>query len=97
MIKALMIITMVSGAEYTAKLPDMETCMKEIVPVTSQNDVKSAACIPRNDNSMGQKKIREFFSLFSDLMAEKRTNNYQSNCEPFPWRGSNEHFPWWDQ
>ena len=42
MIKALMVITLVAGAEYTAKLRTMEQCMKETVRVEKQNDVKVA-------------------------------------------------------
>ena len=83
-----MIITMVSGSEYTAKLPSMEQCMKEIAPVTSQKDVDSAACIPRTDRSMDSTKIKQFFSLFSDLMNkmdDNRPNYSQPNYEPFPW------------
>jgi hypothetical protein len=51
MLKALMIITMVSGGEYTAKLPSMDQCLKEVTPVESQVDVKSASCIPRTEES----------------------------------------------
>ena len=50
MLKALMIITMVSGATYEVKLPSMEQCMAQKTPVESQNDVTSAACIPRTDD-----------------------------------------------
>jgi|LULS01.1.fsa_nt_gb hypothetical protein len=88
MIKALMVITMVSGAQYTAKLPDMNTCMKEVAPVVSQNDVESAACIPRTNNSLDTNKLKQFFSLFSDLMNkmdDKRPNYYNPNHDTFPW------------
>ena len=51
MLKALMIITMVYGGEYTAKLPSMDQCLKEVTPVESQVDVKSASCIPRTEES----------------------------------------------
>ena len=49
MLKAMMIITMVTGATYEVKLPSMEQCMAQRSPVESQNDVASAACIPRTD------------------------------------------------
>ena len=68
-IKAWMVITMVSGGEYTAKLPSMEQCMKEIVPVESQIDVKSAACIPRTEDRLPTEvfsQIMDTFLMFND-------------------------------
>jgi len=47
MIKALMIITMVSGGEYRANLPSMNQCLEESDTVESQNNVESVSCIPR--------------------------------------------------
>ena len=49
MLKAMMIITMVSGATYEVKLPTMEQCMAQRSPVEGQSDVASTACIPRTD------------------------------------------------
>ena len=43
MIKALMIITMVSGATYEVKLPSMEQCVAQKTLSESQNDVASTA------------------------------------------------------
>jgi hypothetical protein len=67
MIKALMIITMVSGTEYTAKLPSMDECLKEVTPVESQVDVKSAACIPRTDNI---RLPKELFGRWLDVVLQ---------------------------
>ena len=41
MLKAMMIITMVSGATYEVKLPTMEQCMAQRSPVEGQSDVAS--------------------------------------------------------
>ena len=43
MLKAMMIITMVSGATYEVKLPTMEQCMAQRSPVEGQNDVASTS------------------------------------------------------
>ena len=70
MIKALMVITMVSGAEYTAKLPSMDVCAEQKAVVMSQNDVKSAACLPRT-NEMDEEsfeKFRYIFGLFQEMI-----------------------------
>ena len=65
MLKALMIITMVSGGEYTAKLPSMDQCLKEVTPVESQVDVKSASCIPRTE---GSKIPTDLFGRWLDVV-----------------------------
>lgn len=68
MIKALMIITMVSGTEYTAQLPSMDVCMKEKAAVISQNDVKSAACIPSAEQTNSMDKFKEMMNVFRNLI-----------------------------
>ena len=75
-IKALMGITMVSGGEYTAKLPSMEQCMKEIAPVESQRDVKSAACIPRTDDRMPAEIFSQFMDTFMMLNNRESCGDY---------------------
>jgi len=67
-IKALMIITMVSGAEYTAQLPSMDVCMKEKAVVLSQNDVSSAACIPSAEQTTSMDKFKEMMNMFQNLV-----------------------------
>ena len=78
MIKALMIITMVSGTEYTAKLPNMNECLKEVAPVESQVDVKSAACIPRTDNS---RLPKELFGRWLDVVLQLEEQRGWNECE----------------
>ena len=78
MLKAMMIITMVSGATYEVKLPSMEQCMAQRTPVESQNDVASAACIPRTDDRMPA----EIFSQFMDTF--KMLNNRESCGDYYP-------------
>lgn len=75
MIKALMIITMVSGAEYTAKLPTMEQCMKETVRVEKQNDVKSASCIPRTENRVAADVFSQFMDMFFMLEEQRKLSD----------------------
>ena len=78
MLKAMMIITMVSGATYEVKLPSMEQCMAQRTPVESQNDVTSAACIPRTDDRMPA----EIFSQFMDTFM--MFNNRESCGDYYP-------------
>ena len=71
MLKAMMIITMVSGATYEVKLPSMEQCMAQKTPVESQNDVASAACIPRTDDRMPAEIFSQFMDMFMVLSDQK--------------------------
>tara|TARA_Y100001938_G_scaffold4507_2_gene5656 strand:+ start:491 stop:742 length:252 start_codon:yes stop_codon:yes gene_type:complete len=71
MLKAMMIITMVSGATYEVKLPSMEQCMAQKTPVESQNDVTSAACIPRTDDRMPAEIFSQFMDMFMVLSDQK--------------------------
>ena len=78
MIKALMVITMVSGDVYTAKLPDMKVCYEQKPLVIHQLDVKSAACLPRTEKEgMDPDKLKNFFKIFQSIIneLEPKTNN----------------------
>ena len=69
MIKALMVITMVTGATYEVKLPSMKQCLAERAPVESQNDVASTACIPRTEDRLPTEvfsQIMDTFLMFND-------------------------------
>jgi hypothetical protein len=84
MLKALMIITMVSGTEYTAKLPSMDQCLKEVTPVESQADVKSASCIPRTEkeDKVPLELFSQFFDMFLMLDEQQKWDNYCGNYYP---------------
>ena len=72
MIKALMVITMVTGATYEVKLPSMEQCMAERAPVESQNDVASTACIPRTENRVPSELLSQFMDMFFMLEEQRQ-------------------------
>lgn len=79
MIKALMIITMVSGAEYTAQLPSMDVCMNEKAVVLSQNDVRSAACIPSAEQTTSMDKFKEMMNMFQRLVDDMQQRALQES------------------
>ena len=72
MLKAMMIITMVSGATYEVKLPTMEQCMSQRSPVESQNDVASTACIPRTENRVPSELLSQFMDMFFMLEEQRK-------------------------
>ena len=76
MLKAMMIITMVSGVTYEVKLPSMEQCMAQRTPVESQNDVASAACIPRTDDRMPAEIFSQFMDTFMMLNNREPCGDY---------------------
>ena len=93
MIKALMVITMVSGATYEAKLPTMEQCMEEKGNVISQSDVKSAACIPHKEDQMPLEIFERFFD-FVMMMNEQRFQDDEGNAwPPNFWQPGGDYFP----
>ena len=79
MLKALMVITMVSGATYEVKLPSMEQCMKERTPVESQADVESTVCIPRTEDKVPS----EMFSQFMDMFMMLSEQQWHSDCQDY--------------
>ena len=82
MIKALMVITMVSGSEYTAKLPSMEECLKQVKPVVEQVDVESAACIPRSEQSNSFDKMKVMMNMFKQLVRDLEADQ-DKKCDPW--------------
>lgn len=68
MIKALMVITMVSGTTYEVKLPSMQTCQAERTPVEVQADVASTACIPFTEESNSFDKMKVMMNLFKEMV-----------------------------
>ena len=93
MIKALMIITMVSGTEYTANLPTMEQCIKETVPVVSQNDVKSASCIPRTEDMLPSEIVSQFMDTFMMMEEQKEWGDPCFKGYPNFWEPSGDYYP----
>ena len=85
---------MVSGTEYTAKLPSMDQCLQETAPVESQVDVKSASCIPRTEESKIQ---TDLFGRWLDvvLMLEEQ-KEWGEPCPvdlPNYWDSGEDYYP----
>jgi len=90
MIKALMVITMVSGATYEVKLPTMEKCIAEKAPVTLQNDVKSAACIPRAEEKVPTELLSQFMDMFFMLEEQRQ---FENPCSKNLWKPGEDYYP----
>ena len=91
MIKALMVITMVSGTTYEVKLPSMQSCQAERTPVEVQADVASTACIPFTEDSNSFDKIKVMMNLFREMVddleaRQKKCGSWdQSERDEYHW------------
>ena len=50
-VKALMVVTLISGAEYAVDMPSMKSCLENAKIVTEQSEMVEAICIPQADKS----------------------------------------------
>ena len=75
MMKALLVVMTMTGSEYNVNMPDMETCMEQARVVSSQGAAETL-CIPRADESA---RVRQFFSLFGNMIQEMQTNELGSS------------------
>ena len=76
MIKALLVVMTVTGAEYNINMPDMKTCMEQARIVMSQDTAAETLCIPRADKSA---KVKEFFSLFGNMVQRLESDGFESS------------------
>ena len=90
MIKALMVITMVSGATYEVKLPSMEQCLAERTPVEWQSDVASTACIPRTEEKMPTEVLAQFMDMFFMLEEQRQ---FENPCSKNLWQPGEDYYP----
>ena len=65
MIKALLVVSLLSGTEYAVDMPNMNTCLSQAKIVEAQGKDVDVLCIPKADNSA---KMREVFSMFGEMM-----------------------------
>ena len=76
MIKALLVVMTVTGSEYNINMPDMKTCMEQARIVMSQDTAAENLCIPRADKSA---KVKEFFSLFGNMVQRLESDGFESS------------------
>lgn len=71
MIKSLLVVTLMSGAEYAVNMPDMNTCMENANLVEGQGRGAEAICIPQADKSA---KVKDMFTMFGDMVERLQEN-----------------------
>ena len=78
MMKALLVVVTITGAEYNVNMPNMKTCMEQARVVSSQGVRVETLCIPRVENSA---KVKEDFKLFGSMiqqMQKETVNEFES-------------------
>ena len=70
-VKALMVVTLISGAEYALDMPSMKSCLENAKIVTEQSEMVEAICIPQADKSS---KVKEMFTMFGDMVERFQEN-----------------------
>ena len=71
MIKALMVVVLMSGAEYSVDMPSMKSCLENAKVVMEQSEMVEVVCIPRADKSA---KMKDMFSMFGDMVERLQYN-----------------------
>ena len=77
MMKALLVVVTMTGAEYNVNMPNMKTCMAQARVVSSKGVRVETLCIPRVDHSA---KVKEVFNLFGSMI-QKMQKEKQAEIE----------------
>ena len=80
MMKALLVVVTITGAEYNVNMPNMKTCMEQARAVSSQGVRVETLCIPRVDNSA---KVKEVFNLFGSMIQKMQTETNDEFESPY--------------
>ena len=76
MLKALLIVTALSGAEYTAQFSSMQECLEAKKVVQQQDENIKTLCVPTEDE---RAKIENFFGIFLDMMYQLKEMDMYNN------------------
>ena len=85
MMKALLIVSALGGADYEVEMPSMESCLTARSNITAQNNRIETLCVPKEDET---KKLDSFFTLFEEMIGklqdmEGRENDYYGFRDSF--------------
>ena len=69
MIKALLIITALGGADYRVEMPTIEQCLEARKVIASQDMAIRTLCVPKESDTV---KIEKFLSMFSNMVKEMK-------------------------
>jgi len=68
-IKALLIITALGGADYRVEMPTMESCLDMRTSIMKQDRTLKTLCIPKENDI---DKFKAFLSMFTGMIREMK-------------------------
>ena len=77
MMKALLIVTALGGADYQVEMPSMELCLNARTSILEQNVNIDTLCVPKENQTQ---KFGAFFDLFAetiDRMKEMEQDDFR--------------------
>ena len=81
MIKALLIVSALGGAEYTTEMPSMESCLNARTQIMEQDNSIKTLCVPSEDE---REKLEEFLLILLnmvDMMKERENDRFGSRTD----------------
>ena len=69
MIKAMLIITALGGADYRVEMPSMESCLDARISIEKQDTNVNTLCVPRENEA---EKVGKFFDMFTSMIERMR-------------------------
>ena len=81
MIKALLIVSALGGAEYTTEMPSMESCLNARTQIMEQDNSIKTLCLPSEDE---REKLEEFLLILLnmvDMMKERENDRFGSRTD----------------
>tara|TARA_R100001377_G_scaffold80127_1_gene58762 strand:+ start:281 stop:574 length:294 start_codon:yes stop_codon:yes gene_type:complete len=69
MIKAMLIITALGGADHRVEMPTMESCLDARISILKQDDTVDTLCVPRENEA---EKVGKIFDMFTSMIERMR-------------------------
>ena len=67
MMKALLIVSALGGADYEVEMPSMESCLTARTNIAAQNNRIETLCVPKEDE---EKKFNSFIHIFEEMIGK---------------------------
>ena len=64
MLKALLIVTAIGGADYSVEMPSMKECLNARTQIAEQDKTVKTLCVPKADETA---KVQDFFNIFRGI------------------------------
>lgn len=76
MLKALLIVTAIGGADYSVEMPNMKECLNARTQIAEQDKTVKTLCVPKADETA---KVQDFFNIFMDMITTMKEMEQDEN------------------